>query len=839
MKGIKKSFDLVRYNPNKEEGLSLEQVKERTQHKLFNAVKQNTGKSYLRICFENIFTFFNLIWVIIFVALILVKSYSDLLFIVVIFLNTLISIIQECKAKAIVQKLSLATTPKVKVIRNKELKEMPSNKIVLDDVICLEIGNSIPADCIVVDGKIEVNESLLTGESDAVKKNKGDKLFAGSFIISGSCYARVDKIGKDNYIQSIALEAKKFKSPNSNLNKNLKTIIKYIGIGIVPVGILLFINNFFSYGKSWEYAVTKTCGALIGMVPAGMFLLVTIALAVGVVKLSKKKTLVKDLFSIEMLSRTNVLCLDKTGTITDGTMQVSEIIDLNKIENFSNSDIIANILYYQKTTNSTSNAMIAEFGKQNNFKLTYNIDFSSQRKCSASSFENIGTFIIGAPEFTKCKLDKKIKNLIYEHSSNGKRVLLLAHSKTQLDESEQLPTDSIPLALVTIEDHIREDAYETIEWFKNNGVQIKIISGDNPITVSNIAKRVGVENAEASVSLEGLSLQEVEQMATQFTVFGRVSPEQKHTLVKSLKKQGYVVAMTGDGVNDTLALKEADCSIAMADGSEVARGLSNLVLMDSKFSSLPAVVKEGRQVINNVQQSSTLFLMKTLFTILLSLFTIVTLSGYPFQPVQMFILEMFVIGMPSVILALQPNTNLIKGDFIPVVLKRSVPSGLLIFLNVFGVLMLMRFGVLNAEEFSTLSTLVLIFTGYINLFFLCIPFTRIRVACITLSLLCITVAIGVMGDFFGMTQIDLKVVLLLIGFMLIAIPLHIYIPKLISKIELFRKQKQVENQERKTKFRHKAKHIDKTLQFSSKKSNKQNEKQETLNEQENIDNISI
>ncbi len=841
MKGIKKSFDLVRYNPNKEEGLSAEQVKERTQHKLFNAVKQNTGKSYLRICFENIFTFFNLIWVFIFVALILVKSYSDLLFIVVIFLNTLISIIQECKAKAIVQKLSLATTPRVKVIRDKELKEIQSNKIVLDDVICLEIGNSIPADCVVIDGKIEVNESLLTGESDAVKKNIGDKLFSGSFIISGSCYARVDKIGKDNYIQSIAMQAKQFKSPNSNLNKDLKTIIKYIGIGIVPVGVLLFINNFFSYGKSWEYAVTKTCGALIGMVPAGMFLLVTIALAVGVVKLSKKKTLVKDLFSIEMLSRTNVLCLDKTGTITDGTMQVSEIIDLDRIENLSNSEIIANILYYQRTTNATSNAMIAEFGKQNNLKLTYNIDFSSQRKCSASSFDNVGTFIIGAPEFTKCKLNKKIKNLIYEHSSLGKRVLLLAYSKTELDESENLPQDSIPLALITIEDHIREDAYETIEWFKKNGVQIKIISGDNPITVSNIAKRVGVENAEASVSLEGVSLQEVEQMATLFTVFGRVSPEQKHTLVKSLKKQGYVVAMTGDGVNDTLALKEADCSIAMADGSEVARGLSNLVLMDSKFSSLPAVVKEGRQVINNVQQSSTLFLMKTLFTILLSLFTIVTLSGYPFQPVQMFILEMFVIGLPSVILALQPNTNLIKGDFIPVVLKRSIPSGLLIFLNVFGVMMLMRFGLLNAEEYTTLSTLVLIFTGYINLFFLCLPFTKIRVSCVILSILCITVAIALMGDFFGMTQIDLKVVLYLIGFMIIAIPLHIFIPKLISKIELFRKQKQVENMERKTKFRHKVKHIDKTLLITKNKNTKQikNKTQQAKNQIEDIENISI
>ncbi len=815
---LRKSFDIVRYNPSINEGLLTEQVKERTEHKLFNKVKQKTGKSFFRIVCENVFTFFNLIWILIFTALMLVESYGDLLFIVVIFLNTLISIIQECKAKVVVDKLSLVTMPKVKVIRDGKILEIQSEKIVLDDVICLEIGNSIPADCVVLDGKLEVNESLLTGESDAVKKQEGDKLLSGSFIISGACHARVDKIGKDNYIQSIASQAKKFKSPNSSLNKDLNAIIKYIGIAIIPVGVLMFVNNFFSYDHSWQYAVTKTCGALIGMVPAGMFLLVTVALAVGVIKLSKKRTLVKDLYSIEMLARANVLCLDKTGTITDGTMQVSELIDLNRIEDIKNADIISNILYAQQTNNSTSNAMLTEFGKKNDYKVVYNLEFSSKRKCTATSFEKLGTFVLGAPEFTKCRLSKKIKNLIYQHTSKGKRVLLLAHSEQYLDEKEKLPADSVPLALVTIEDHIREDAYETIEWFKQNNVQIKIISGDNPITVSNIAKRVGVENAEASVSLEGMSLVEVEKIATNFTVFGRVSPEQKHTLVKALKKQGYVVAMTGDGVNDTLALKESDCSIAMADGSEVARNLSNLVLMDSKFSSLPSVVKEGRQVINNVQQSSTLFLMKTLFTILLSLFSIVTMSGYPFQPVQMFLLEMFVIGLPSVILALQPNTNLIKGDFIPVVLKRSIPSGLLIFFNVFGVIILARFNLINAEEFATLSTLVLIFTGYINLFFLCLPLTKIRVGSLILSFVCIVLSILTMGDFFGMTAINLKVSILLTAFMLISIPLHIYIPKIIKKIELKIKQRQINNQEKKTKYKRKVVYLDKTLEKLSQQS---------------------
>lgn len=811
---IKKDFEIVRYNPSLEEGLLSEQLAERQEHKLYNKVKQKTGKSYFKIFFDNIFTFFNLIWIIIFAALVAVESYSDLLFIVVIFLNTLISIIQECKAKSAVDKLSLLTMPKVKALRMGKEVEIGADKLVLDDVIKLEIGNSIPADCVILSGKIEVNESLLTGESDAVKKNEGDSILSGSFIISGSCIAKVDKIGNQSYIQSIAHEAKKFKNPNSNLNKDLKTMIKYIGFGIIPIGGLMFISNYFSYNHSITYAVTKTGGALIGMIPAGMFLLVTIALSVGVVKLSKKKAMVKDPYSIEMLARSNVLCLDKTGTITDGTMQVNEIINLNTLEKYSNEEIISNILFAQRTTNSTSNALITKFGKKNNLAIEYNLEFSSQRKCTATSFENLGTFVLGAPEFVKCSLTKKIKKTIFSLTSQGKRVLMLAHKEDYiLDESEKLPTKTTPLALIIIEDTIREDAKETIAWFKENGVQIKIISGDNPVTVSNIAKRVGVDNAENSISLENMSLQEVEKIATSFTVFGRVSPEQKHTLIKSLKKQGYVVAMTGDGVNDTLALKEADCSIAMADGSEVARSLSNLVLRDSKFSSLPNVVREGRQVINNVQQSSTLFLMKTLFTILLSLFSIVTLSGYPFQPVQMFLLELFVIGMPSVILALQPNTSLIKGEFIPVVLKRSIPSGLLIFINVLLTIILARFGLVNAEEFATLSTLVLIFTGYINLVFLCVPFSKIRIFCCSLSLLCLILAIVLMGDFFGMTTINLKVSLILVAFMAFSIPLHILIPKVIKKIENKIKLAKKQKEERKTKYNKKAKH--ETLSSSS------------------------
>ncbi len=794
----KEPVSINRYNPSITEGLSVEQLQERQENKLYNKASNKGGKSYFRIIIENTCTFFNFVWLVIFVALMAVGSYKDLLFIVVIFLNTLISVIQECKAKNVVEKLSLSTAPKIKVLRAGKYYDISAEKLVLDDIIVLDTGSSIPSDCIIMDGKIEVNESLLTGESDAIKKNDGDIILAGSFIISGQCVARVERIGSDNYIQTLAKEAKKFKSPNSNLNKDLKTIIKYIGIGIIPVGILMFIINFFSYGDL-SLAITKTCGALTGMIPAGMFLLVTIALAVGVVKLSTKKTMVKDLYSIEMLARSDVLCLDKTGTITDGTMQVSEVIDIEENSKYTTKEIIANILHAQKTNNSTSSALLMYFGKSTNLKRLYNVEFSSARKCTYTSFEDLGTYILGAPEFTKCKLTKTQNKTIYKYTSDGKRVLLLAKSPDILKDDNDKLTNISPVALIVIEDHIREDAYETIEWFKKNNVDIKIISGDNPITVSSIAKRVGVKDAELSVSLEGMNLQEVEKLADKFTVFGRVSPEQKHTLVKALKKQGHVVAMTGDGVNDTLALKEADCSIAMADGSEVARNLSKLVLMDSKFSSLPAVVQEGRQVINNVQQSSTLFLMKTIFTILTSLFTILTLSGYPFTPVQLFLLELFVIGLPSVILALQPNTNLIKGEFIPVVLRRSVPSGLLMFINVFTTIILARFGILNAEEFQTLSTLVLIFTGYINLIFLCMPFTKLKALCCAVSITAIIVAIAVMGDFFGMTLINLKVILMLAGFLAVAIPLHILLPKLVHNIERTLQTIKKQNEEKRAK----------------------------------------
>ena len=786
----KKNIDMSRYTPDINMGLTKQQVENRKLAGLVNKTKQNSGKSYFNIFFENICTFFNLIWAVVFVALLAVRAYTDLAFIIVILLNTTIAIIQEIKAKITVEKLSYVTAPKLTVIRDGKEEKLITTKLCLDDIIKLSAGNQIPTDCILKEGFVEVNESMLTGESQAVKKYVGDTLFAGSFIISGGCFAQVDKVGKDSYIQMVAKEAKKFKSPQSNLFKDINSLVKYIGIIIVPIGGLMFLNNYFAYGRVLETAVAKTCGSITGMVPAGMFLLITIALSLGVIKLGKKKTLVQDIYSVEMLARTNVLCLDKTGTITDGTMRVCEHINLKQASLVPNEMAISNILNTQLSNNQTSNAMLLFYKKSNELLVTQNIEFSSARKFSATSFEGVGTYAMGAPEFLHIgALDNELENLIFQKTNEGKRVLMLAYSPEQIVKNE-LPYYMEPMALMVLEDHIRDDAIDTINWFKSNDVKIKIISGDNPYTVSNIAKRVGVENADACVSLEGLSLSEVEKIANDFTVFGRVSPEQKHALIKALKKSGNTVAMTGDGVNDTLALKEADCSIAMADGSEVARNLSNIVLLNSKFSSLPSVVKEGRQVINNVQQSSTLFLMKTVFTILLSLLTILTRSPYPFSPSQLLLLEMFVIGLPSVILAIQPNDKLITGNFSSQVLKRALPNGLLMLFNALIVIALNNFGIFTPLEYSTLSTLVLIGTGFVNLIYLCIPLNALRAVCVCLSGSLLLIGTLTLGTFFGIEACTFKVMMIFLALVGVAVPLHIFIPKLSDY--LFEKVKQMD-----------------------------------------------
>ena len=761
-----------RFSPSFQEGLTEEQVKSRIKANLTNNTKVKSTKSYTSIFIKNIFTFFNMLWLIIAVALFVVGSYGDLMFLFVIVANTAIAIIQEIRAKIAVEKLSMVSTPLVKTIRNGMEIDLQANKLVLDDIIKLTTGNQIPADCIIIDGKVEVNESLLTGESNSIEKSINAPLLSGSFVVSGICYAKIEKIGRDNYIYQMAKKAKEFKAPESNLFKDLNRLIKYIGIALVPIGILTFLKEFAIEGSTLKQQITNTSGALISMIPAGMFLLVTIALAVGVVKLTKKKTLVKDLYSIEMLARTNVLCLDKTGTITDGTMKVVDFITYTKKRKTSISKLLANVLGAQKTENSTSNALIKEFGKAQDFVINNIAEFSSEKKYSITELSNKKIYFLGAHTRIGCSLTAEQLEYIKLQQNKGLRVLAFSELENEQFDKNMSGKKSTLLALIIIEEKIRDEAIETIQWFKDNGVEIKIISGDDPATVAKIAQRVGVEDSDKYISLENKSIKEVEVLTNEFTVFGRVTPEQKYTIIKSLKNKGNVVAMTGDGVNDTLALKEADCSIAMADGSEVARSISKLVLLESNFSSLPSVVKEGRQVVNNVQNSSSLFLMKTFFAIILTILTLFLQLPYPFIPRMMMPLEAFVIGIPSFLLTFEPNNKPIKGNFIPQVLKRSLPRALLLLINIIIVMMIhytQLSQTLTHDEYQTLVVLVLTYTGFLNLASLCYPFTLLRIITLSVSLVCITGAIAGLPKLFSITTWSLEVLLIFFSLIVVSI----------------------------------------------------------------------
>ncbi len=780
MKKIKKSrknkkkqtlqeVPIVRYQTDKEHGLSEEQINERIEHKLVNDTKIKTSNSYLQIFCKNIFTVFNIIWLVIAIALMCVGAWSDLLFLFVVIANTAISIFQEIKAKNTVEKLSMVSAPKIKVVRMGLQLEVKGEDLLLDDIIMLENGNQIPADCIIVDGNVEANESLLTGESNLIKKGEGDQLLAGSFIVSGVCYARVDKVGKGNYIQTVAERTKDFKQQSSNLFRDLNNLIKIIIIILIPIGVLTFFKEFYMTGATIEESITSTSGALTGMIPAGMYLLITVGLTVGVMKLARKKTLVKNIYSIEMLARANVLCLDKTGTITDGTMKVLEVIPQNNFTPSKIEKIMKIVLAKQKTMNATSVALVEHFGKEATGDIKEIIEFSSQRKYSATTLKNGKTYYIGAIGFIKCPLTSQQKILMNSYMEKGLRVIALVEDDHPYTEKSAGKHGKL-VAFFVLEDHIRKDAIETISWFKENNVDIKIISGDDALTVSKIAKRVGVKDSDKYISLENMSLQEVAQIANKFTVFGRVTPEQKHTIVKTLKTQGNVVAMTGDGVNDTLALKEANCSIAMADGSEVARNISHLVLMESNFSALPSIVKEGRQIVNNVQNSSVLYLMKTLFTMLLCATTLILRISYPFTPKQLLLLEMFVIGLPSFILTFQPNNNLIRGNFIPQVLKKSIPCAMLMYINLLVVIILnANTSTLLPEEYTSLCTLLLTFVGYINLCWICWPFNWLRLSSVILSAVLIISCLCGLGAFFSITAYTFPVMLTLVTMLLCTI----------------------------------------------------------------------
>lgn len=761
MKEIHTEIPVTRYSPLPKEGLSEKQAEERKSQGLTNRVKKQYPKSYLNIFVGNLCTFFNLLGLIVAIALIAIGAPLSRFFFAAIYLaNIAIGIIQEIRAKKCIDKLSIVSDKGSKVIRDGNVVDLHSFDIVLDDVLLLGLGSQIPTDCIILEGNVEVNESLLTGESVPIKKQAGDNLLAGSFIVGGTCYAKADKVGKDNYVEKLSEKAKKYKKPRSELMSSLRIIIKCIGCIILPIAAAYIIKALISPDFNWFSAIDGTATVVIGMIPSGMFLLTSMALAVGIIKLFKNNTLVQDLYSLEMLARVDTVCFDKTGTITDGQMTVKEIINLNDSSEKEIKSVVSSMLGVLKDNNQTAIALYNYFGQNTEHVAKNFLPFNSTRKLSAVTFSDIGTYSYGAPEFvlSNCEYDK-LKNKINEYANKGFRVLVLAHSSLSI-ENDNLPKDFSPVALILIEDTIRPDAVSTIAWFKENDVEIKVISGDNPITVSNVSKRVGIENADKYISLEGLSNEEVFNVATKYTVFGRVSPEQKAVLIKALRCAGHTTAMTGDGVNDILALKEADCAVTVASGSDAAKNISHLVLMDNNFSSLPKVVYEGRRVINNVQGSASLYLMKTLFTMILSviLLFIPSIKTYPFTLSNMILLEVFVIGLPSFFLSIQPNDSRVEGTFLSYVLAKSLPSAILM---IFGVVSILAFhGIFGDTYFGfdtyiTMAALTLTYAGIISLYSICKPLNKFR-AVLFFTNLFVVLVISVIAITSGIPILDME-----------------------------------------------------------------------------------
>lgn len=726
-KALKKNPENIkRYDTDINKGLPDEIVEKRVLDNLVNETKKGSTKSRKRIIFSNIFTFFNILTLSIAIWLMTVQAWTDLVFLVIVTANTVIGIYQELKAKKTIDKLSLLSAPSAVVIRNGSKQEISVGDVVLDDLLVLESGNQICADSIVVSGTVEVNESLLTGESNAVIKKAGDLLFSGSFVVSGNCRARVDKVGKDNYIEKLSAQAKFYRKPNSDLLKSLKWIIRGMTPIIIVTGITLFLLQYFNPNITYVTAVRKTAGAIIGMIPSGLWLLTSIALFVGVIKLSQKNVLVQELYCIEMLARINVLCLDKTGTITDGTMSVKNVIDYNSFFGLTTNNIVSAMLNALNESNLTAVALQKEFGLNKRLKFTETIPFSSQRKFNAVTFDKMGTFALGAPEYVLKEQFAQVKKEVQKNAGLGYRVLCLAHFNGSIQDKKLPNTAAEVVSLILIEDNIRPDAIKTINYFKESGVSVRVISGDDPLTVSKISERAGIENASEYISLDGLSDAEVERAALKYTVFGRVSPSQKKLLVTTLKNSGKKVAMTGDGVNDILALREADCSIAIASGSEAARNVSHLVLLDSNFDSMPKVVSEGRRVINNVTNVASLFLTKTIFSLLLAIQAMINGGAYPISTNQLIMIDLFAIGIPSFFLALEANNKEVDGNFLANILKGALPGALTIM-----IISLLIFGLSGSLDLDTISIQTIIgiaatHTCLMVLFKVCKPFNTLR-----------------------------------------------------------------------------------------------------------------
>lgn len=751
-------------------GLSSWEVESREEKGLVNYDTDVKTKSIKRILTENIFSLFNIINFILAAAVIMAGSYKNVLFMGIIICNTLIGIIQAIRSKLTVDKLSIMVSSQVTVMRDGTEKEIGINQIVLDDIIILKRGNQISSDSILLEGNVSVNESLLTGESDLVSKKAGDMLFSGSFISSGECVAKVVHVGKDNYATKINNSAKYIKKVKSEIMTTLNKIIKFVSFVIFPVGALLFCNQYFRGGVEFNDAIVSTVAALIGMIPEGLVLLTSTVLAVAVIRLSKYKVLVQELYCIENLARVDVLCLDKTGTITNEEMEIEKIHILGNTSKEKLDFALSSIAKYTDDDNATIMAFINYYKDKNtnSQKPQRFISFSSEKKWSGAVLSDGTAIVMGAGEFILKDRYSLISKEI-EKIGGIYRVITVATTKG-FDDEGNIIGEPEPVALVLIMDKIRPEAPQTIKYFTEQGVTLKVISGDNVKTVSNIAKAAGIPNAEMAVDATTLETDEdINNAVEKYSVFGRVTPHQKLKFVKALQHHKHTVAMTGDGVNDVLALKEADCSVAMASGSDAARNVAQLVLINNDFSAMPRVVAEGRRSINNIQRSASLFFVKTLFSMVLSVMFIFVNIRYPFEPIQMSLFGAFAIGIPSFVLALEPNKERVTGNFLLNILSRAIPGAVTIILNIIFLCIASEVWHITDEQISTIATIVTSFTGVILIIRICIPFNPIRTALVAFIVSGLVIGMTVFSSLFNIvpfttTTLTITVSLIVVSF---------------------------------------------------------------------------
>lgn len=788
---LEKRIPTTRYRPDHQTGLTAQQVQEHRMHGWTNQPVDPPSKTTKEIIKENVFTYFNLIFLVLAVLLCLVGSFRDLTFLPVIVLNTLIGIIQETRAKKVLDNLTMLNAPHAMVIRDGKKSQINAEDLVVDDIVIFEAGNQVCADAEVCAGEVQVNESLLTGESDEITKRKGDQLMSGSFIVSGQCHARLDKVGADSYISRLTLEAKAMQNTEqSEMIRSLDKLVKWVGVAIIPIGIILFIQAFVFQGEGFRSSVTSMIAAVIGMIPEGLYLLASVALAVSSIRLAQKKVLLHDMKCIETLARVNVLCVDKTGTITENTMEVQDVIPTKEYEEGKMcplSELLGDFTAAQSSDNITMEAMKRYFKIASGKKAVAKTGFSSASKYSSVTFEE-ASYVLGAPEFVLKEQYENYEETISAHASKGARVLVFGTAKEEPD-GKPLKEAVTPLAYVLLANLIRQEAKETFTYFAEQGVEVKVISGDNPLTVSEVAKEAGIAGAERYVDASTLHTEEEMRAAVlNNAVFGRVTPNQKRKFVQILKEEGKTVAMTGDGVNDVLALKDADCSIAMASGSDAAAQASQLVLLESDFSCMPEVVLEGRRVVNNIQRSASLFLVKNIFSFLLSLVSFVFMFTYPLEPSQISLISMFTIGVPAFFLALEPNKNIIKGHFLTNVFLKALPAALTDVLAVGALVIFGRtFGVSSAD-ISTAATMLLSIVGFMILYTISAPMNVLRGVilggCIVGLLFCSIF----LNDLFAITGMTTKCVMLFVVFAIATEPVLRYLTWLIGKLRFYYKR---------------------------------------------------